>query len=255
MSDPAADLQPWLRLPWGDVGIAWVDVETTGLDPATAEIVEVAVVVSPGRGEPPVLALSERVRPAHPIPPEATAVHGITDDDVADAPSWADVRPGVIKAIGERPWGAYNAPFDAGFLGLDLTYAVDAMVPVGVVDRYRSGKRLSDVARRRGVILDAHGAAGDAVACAIVWPMMLRELRAKGEARAIGTWEEWLAWERKAAIAGERDTAAWRASKGLPWSAPWCDFVGVDVGVGAVQPAAPTHRVGQGGRIEPTGAP
>lgn len=240
----------WLDRPWGEGGIAWVDVETTGIDAAKDEIVEVAVVVAPGRGEAPRVALVQRVRTRTPIPPEATAVHGIGDADVADCPSWDEVRPRVLAAIGDRPWGAYNAPFDGAFVGLPLDEAIDCMVLARAVDRYRSGKRLADVVRRRGIVLDAHGAAGDALACAIVWPMLVREAVARSMVRRASTWREWLDGERRIAIDSEIEDATFRARKGLPWSTPWCDHLGVDPGIAVAPPPAPTHRIGQDGRVE-----
>lgn len=70
-----------------DRPLAFLDLETTGLRPASDRIVELAVIlVSPG-GD-----VTEKVRrfdPGIPIPPEATAVHGITDADVAEKPPFA----------------------------------------------------------------------------------------------------------------------------------------------------------------------
>ena len=69
-----------------------IDSETTGLDPAKARIVELAV-VSLKNGK---LAQDGGVRllinPGEPIPPAATAIHGIADEAVAGAP--ASRRPG-----------------------------------------------------------------------------------------------------------------------------------------------------------------
>src|SRR5690606_29949165 len=60
------------------------DLEATGTDPWHDRIIEIALFRTDGRG------YSTLVNPHRPIPPEATAVHGITDEDVADAPGfWA----------------------------------------------------------------------------------------------------------------------------------------------------------------------
>jgi DNA polymerase-3 subunit epsilon len=64
--------------------IAFIDVQSTGLDPATARIVALAVVKIMPDGERH--SRSVTVDPGVPIPPGATAVHGITDDDVAGLP-------------------------------------------------------------------------------------------------------------------------------------------------------------------------
>ncbi len=64
--------------------LAFIDVQSTGLDPATARIVALAVVKVMPDGERQ--SRSVTVDPAVPIPAGATAVHGITDDDVAGQP-------------------------------------------------------------------------------------------------------------------------------------------------------------------------
>ncbi len=64
--------------------IAFIDVQSTGLDPATARIVALAVVKLMPDGERH--SRSVTVDPGVPIPAGATAVHGITDEDVAGLP-------------------------------------------------------------------------------------------------------------------------------------------------------------------------
>jgi DNA polymerase III epsilon subunit family exonuclease len=92
---------------------AVVDVETTGLDPRTDRIVEVAVVGCDGRGEI-VSEWSSLVQPER--DPGPTGVHGITADDLAAAPRFAE----VADALGSRLVGhvvtAHNLAFDARFL-------------------------------------------------------------------------------------------------------------------------------------------
>lgn len=67
-----------------------VDVETTGVDVGTDRIVEVVLMAQP---ETPVYR--SLVNPGRPIPAAATAVHGITDEDVQDAPIFADIADAV----------------------------------------------------------------------------------------------------------------------------------------------------------------
>ncbi|MBR5055847.1 MAG: 3'-5' exonuclease, partial [Bacteroidales bacterium] len=64
--------------------LVFFDIESTGLDVSKDRIVEISVVkVSPGApGEPnKVEVKTRRVNPTIPIPPEAQAVHGISDED------------------------------------------------------------------------------------------------------------------------------------------------------------------------------
>ena len=70
-----------------DRPMAFIDLETTGLSPSRDRIVELAVLrISPG-GD--VMERVRRFNPGVPIPPEATAIHGIHDEDVADKPPFA----------------------------------------------------------------------------------------------------------------------------------------------------------------------
>src|SRR3972149_4178140 len=66
--------------PWSELNIACIDFETTGPDPKTCEPVELAVVRFEG-GEV-VSRYSTLIEPDAAIPPEATAIHGITDEMV-----------------------------------------------------------------------------------------------------------------------------------------------------------------------------
>src|SRR5436190_710636 len=67
-----------------------IDIETTGIDPATDAIIEIAsvdMVRSGGINN----AMDTLVRPGKPIPPGASAVHHIVDEDVQNAPALAEV--------------------------------------------------------------------------------------------------------------------------------------------------------------------
>ncbi|MBI5440877.1 MAG: 3'-5' exoribonuclease [Deltaproteobacteria bacterium] len=86
--------------------LAVFDLETTGPDRLTDRIVEVAVVrVSPDGS---VAVFETRVNPGMKIPREATAVHGITDVDVADAPAFAAVAPGLAAFLEGCDVTGYN---------------------------------------------------------------------------------------------------------------------------------------------------
>lgn len=71
--------------------IIFFDLETTGLDIAKDRIVELCYIrVEPNGNEE---ARSIRINPEMHIPEVASSVHGITDDDVKDCPTFADVAP------------------------------------------------------------------------------------------------------------------------------------------------------------------
>ena len=89
-----------------DSRTVYLDTETTGLGRG-AEVVDIAVVGSDGR-----VLFETLVRPQAPIPSDASAIHGIFDGDVADAPSWADIHDALCRLLAGRPVVVYNASFD-----------------------------------------------------------------------------------------------------------------------------------------------
>jgi DNA polymerase III epsilon subunit family exonuclease len=93
------------------------DTETTGLSAAQGRIVEIAALKFDIAGN--VLGeLSQLINPQGLIPPTATAIHGITDETVADMPFITDVLPRFLDfAADERAvLLAQNALFDIGFV-------------------------------------------------------------------------------------------------------------------------------------------
>ena len=92
------------------------DLETTGLNPASEEITEIAAVrVVEGEIRD---SFQTYVNPHKPIPPEITELTGISDETVADAPDLDTAVPAFLEWAGEGqyPLVAHNAGFDMGFL-------------------------------------------------------------------------------------------------------------------------------------------
>ncbi len=89
------------------------DVETTGLDPQADAVVEVGAVRFGREG---ISGEYQRlINPGRPIPQDATAIHGITDADVASCPPFAAVLTEILAFFGDFVLIAHNAPFDIGF--------------------------------------------------------------------------------------------------------------------------------------------
>lgn len=98
------------------MNIAVIDLETTGIDPATARIVEVAV-VSHDSGT----LFHSYVNPGIPVPPEATAIHGYTDADLAKRPKFPEIAPALIKVLTGKTIAGYNAlAYDVPLLNAEL---------------------------------------------------------------------------------------------------------------------------------------
>lgn len=82
-----------------------LDTETTGLH--EGEICQIAIMDSLNSVLLDTLLLTKQ-----PIPADATRIHGITDDMVADAPNWLDVQPVVFNLLKGRHVVIYNATYD-----------------------------------------------------------------------------------------------------------------------------------------------
>lgn len=144
-----------------------LDTETTGLDPAIHEVVEVALRwVRPSHSQ----TWSTLVRPKGAIPPEATAVHGLDAAALAEAPAWEAVGPYVREQLEAADLlVGYNLPFDLAFIGLPEPSrpTIDVLTLVRSRGEYWPGKgrhRLTEATRRCGLPLPttAHRAAADA---------------------------------------------------------------------------------------------
>lgn len=87
-----------------------LDVETTDLHGA---ICEIAVISSDGD-----VLLDTLVNPGQAIAAAATAVHGMRDVDVIEAPAWAQILPHLDDVVAGRQMVAYNAPYDRAAIAL-----------------------------------------------------------------------------------------------------------------------------------------
>lgn len=95
-----------------------VDLETTGTNPQYARIVELGLeIMIPGR---PTKEYRTLVNPGVPIPPSATAVHGITDEMVRDAPAFAALADNLLKGFADADFAGYNVRFDLRMLAAEF---------------------------------------------------------------------------------------------------------------------------------------
>ena len=87
--------------------IAFIDIETTGINVSTDRIVEISILkVSPGGKEE---WMSTRVNPGMPIPPKSTAIHGISDKDVENAPAFREIAKNIAAFLEGTDLAGYNA--------------------------------------------------------------------------------------------------------------------------------------------------
>ncbi|MCT8340085.1 3'-5' exonuclease [Flavobacteriaceae bacterium TK19130] len=102
--------------------ICFFDLETTGTNVATDRIVEISVLkVFPNGNKE---SHTWRVNPEMPIPPATSAIHGITDEMVANEPTFKELASKVYALIKDSDLGGYNSNrFDIPLLAEELLRA------------------------------------------------------------------------------------------------------------------------------------
>lgn len=86
--------------------IAFFDLETTGLDIGTARIVEISIFKVHANGKEEELTML--LNPEIPIPPETTLIHGISNDDVKDKPTFKASAREISSFLGNADLAGYN---------------------------------------------------------------------------------------------------------------------------------------------------
>jgi DNA polymerase-3 subunit epsilon len=187
------------------IPVVFIDTETTGVRPGVDRAVQVGI----ARFESGVLAGSgvQLVNPGIPIPPEATAIHSITDEQVANMATIDRVfeNDEALRLLNGAQPAAYNAPFDRYFVppfGDDWSWPwLDCLSLVRVVDRYVRGTgrhRLETACARWNIQLPkAHDAEQDAIAAGRLFFRLLQEVNPSA---MLG---ELIKWQR------EQEAAEW----------------------------------------------
>ena len=104
--------------------IIFFDLETTGVDTARDRIVEISMVKVGVDGQKQVK--TRRINPEMPIPTEATAVHGITDEDVKGEPTFKQIAKSLAQFIEGCDFGGFNSN------RFDLPVLVEEFMRAGV---------------------------------------------------------------------------------------------------------------------------
>ena len=102
--------------------IVFFDIESTGLNIATDRIVELCVVKVLPNGDTEIK--TRRVNPTIPISPEAQAVHGISNDDVKDCPTFKSIAKSLANYLEGCDFAGYNSlKFDIPMLAEEFLRA------------------------------------------------------------------------------------------------------------------------------------
>ena len=165
--------------------LVFVDLETTGGNPAHHRITEVGIV----RVQNGVLLeeWSSLVNPECPISPYIEAFTGISSEMVADAPLFADIAATVLEKLRGAVFIAHNARFDYSFLRSEfrkvgVDYASEVLCTVKLSRRLfpeHARHNLDAVIERHGLACSArHRALGDAQVLKDLWLKLKAEVPA-----------------------------------------------------------------------------
>ncbi len=116
--------------------LLFFDIESTGLNVATDRIVEISMVKVMPDGSRQVK--TRRVNPTIPIPEAARAVHGISDDDVKDEPTFSQLAKSMLQFMEGCDIAGYNA------LNFDIPMLTEEFMRVGLDPKFRE-RNLVDV--------------------------------------------------------------------------------------------------------------
>ena len=114
-----------------------VDLEATGVWPGRDRIVQIAVASIFPDGS--VRTWSSLVNPEQPIPPNATAIHGISDKIVASSPTFKQLASTVAELLSDCDLTGYNVErFDRRMLAAEFERVdvEDPLVSARVIDAY-----------------------------------------------------------------------------------------------------------------------
>ena len=162
------------------------DLETTGLNPASEEITEIAAVrVVEGEIRD---SFQTYVNPHKPIPAEITELTGISDETVADAPDLDKAVPEFLAWAGEGqyPLVAHNAGFDMGFLrtacqrlGIEREFtSIDTLEMSRLMLSHMHKFKLNILAKELQVgPFEHHRASEDAAVLGRIYVKLLKRLR------------------------------------------------------------------------------
>jgi DNA polymerase-3 subunit epsilon len=152
--------------------LAFIDLETTGINVSSDRIVEFSVLkISPNGKEE---WMSKRVNPEMPIPPKTTAIHGIKDEDVANEPVFREIGKKLAAFLEGCDLAGYNAiKFDIPVLAeeflrcnIDFNFRKRRYVDVQVIFHKKEQRTLAAayLFYCKKDLLDAHSSKADTAA-------------------------------------------------------------------------------------------
>ena len=204
-----------------------LDLETTGLDVANDRIVQIGAVTMHGcviLDEP---RMDTRVDPGAPISADSIRIHGITDSEVAGAPTFVELIEPLSAMFSGRVVIGQNINFDLAVLRHEAARAglawrdppaLDVGHLAGGLDRGLVDLGLESLANRYGVTIEErHDALGDSLAAARIFVELVPRLR-EADVRTLGEAEALAA--RRTDLVHREVEAGWHSAPGGPADAP-----------------------------------
>ena len=174
-------------MPLRALPVVVLDTETTGLDVSRDRVIEIGAVRLNAGDIKEIDTYSALVNPRMPIPPAASAIHRIVDDDVASAPDFTEAMAAFAEWCGSPVIVGYSIGFDLAILkaehercGLDwqMPRHLDVSHLVHVLGPNLPNESLETVAAWLKLeVTDRHRALGDAVLTAQIFMALIPLLR------------------------------------------------------------------------------
>lgn len=171
-----------------EVYFAFLDVETTGLDPASGDkICEIAVIKTiDGQLADEFVSI---INPGRNIPERAISIHGITQVMVNRAPFFRDIAKDLLDFLNDTVIVAHNAKFDLEFLRSELKNSTlslpenEVIDTLGIARRYYKfpSNNLGEIAKSIGLPIDEqHRALADVTTTKDIFEYFLKDLDRRG---------------------------------------------------------------------------
>lgn len=171
---------------------AVVDIETTGGSPRTEKITEIAIYIFDG------LKIVDEfvtlVNPEKNIPHYITALTGISNEMVSEAPKFYEIAKTIVDMTEDRILVAHNASFDYKFIksefkSLGYDFSRENLCTLRLSRKLLRGHRsysLGNICASLGITIeDRHRAAGDALATVKLLGILLENIRQSGQEQIV----------------------------------------------------------------------
>ncbi len=177
-----------MKTPIDEASFICLDTETTGLSPLEGgRICEIALLKSRGANRQD--SFCTLINPQIYISPAVTAIHGITNEMVAQSPVFADVAPRLLDMFEDSVLICHNADFDISFLQNEFALLGLKMPSVTILDTLKfarkhgnfASNRLGAVARACGISSEGwHRAMADTVMTEKIFYRFLAAFKERG---------------------------------------------------------------------------